>query len=376
MPSPPPGDGDVPQPPGNPPLPVVRKFPAPCWTQDETLALIHAYQDKWYSLRRRNLRTADWEAVADEVNRRCPDQSPPKTSAQCRHKMEKLRKRYRAEKQRIGALPCHNNFVGNRFFPSSSWVFFDLMDAMEIGPGPGSGSTTIINNGINSNNNNVNLQNLSKDNLQNHLQNGVFVKEEKNRGKDDLGKYFDEILMGMGKGGSGSGGGAPIKFKVKNHQNNINNHDRYFDDPNQNKYEGYDYDGGNNGRSNYASGFTNKRRFGEDLSSSKMAFLNNGGSSSSKKGLGSGSGMGPGPGSRVRGRDPGAGEMVASIKMLGEALVRTEKEKLEMMQEMEMKWMEMEMKRTQMILEAQHNIVNAFVQGFKKQKKVKVMEVE
>uniref|UniRef100_A0A803LUE3 Myb-like domain-containing protein n=1 Tax=Chenopodium quinoa TaxID=63459 RepID=A0A803LUE3_CHEQI len=113
MPSPPPASAADPSPvPENPPPPpVVRKFPAPCWTQDETLALIHSYQDKWYSLRRRNLRTADWEAVADEVNRRCPDQSPPKSSAQCRHKMEKLRKRYRAEKQRIGALPSHNNFV-------------------------------------------------------------------------------------------------------------------------------------------------------------------------------------------------------------------------------------------------------------------------
>ncbi|XP_021768524.1 trihelix transcription factor ASIL2-like [Chenopodium quinoa] len=369
MPSPPSASvADPSPPPGNlPPPPVVRKFPAPCWTQDETLALIHAYQDKWYSLRRRNLRTADWEAVADEVNRRCPDQSPPKSSAQCRHKMEKLRKRYRAEKQRIGALPSHNNFVGNRFFPSSSWVFFDLMDAMEVGSGSGPGSTSVVNNnGVNNggNNHNMNMNVLNPVNQNN----GGFVKEEKLRGKDDLGKYFDEILMGMGKSGSGSGG--PIKFRVKNHGNSssINNNERYFD-------EGYDYDGGNNGsgfdykngRSNFASGFS-KRKLGEDSSSSKM-FLN--GCSSSKKGFGLGAG------SRARGgRDAAAGEMVASIKMLGEALVRTEKEKMEMMQEMEMKWMEMEMKRTQMLLEAQHNIVNAFVQGFKKQKKVKVMEVE
>uniref|UniRef100_A0A803L5N0 Myb-like domain-containing protein n=1 Tax=Chenopodium quinoa TaxID=63459 RepID=A0A803L5N0_CHEQI len=317
MPSPPSASvADPSPPPGNlPPPPVVRKFPAPCWTQDETLALIHAYQDKWYSLRRRNLRTADWEAVADEVNRRCPDQSPPKSSAQCRHKMEKLRKRYRAEKQRIGALPSHNNFVGNRFFPSSSWVFFDLMDAMEVGSGSGPGSTSVVNNnGVNNggNNHNMNMNVLNPVNQNN----GGFVKEEKLRGKDDLGKYFDEILMGMGKSGSGSGG--PIKFRVKNHGNSssINNNERYFD-------EGYDYDGGNNGsgfdykngRSNFASGFS-KRKLGEDSSSSKM-FLN--GCSSSKKGFGLGAG------SRARGgRDAAAGEM-GDVKKEGRTLTSSQK---------------------------------------------------
>lgn len=291
--------------------------------------------------------------------------------------MEKLRKRYRAEKQRIGALPSHHNFVGNRFFPSSSWVFFDLMDAMEVGsvPGSGPGSTTIINNtsnGIgnnlnhvhNHNNNNMgmsmnmNVQNPPKENLQN----GVFVKEEKMRGKDDLGKYFDEILMGMGKGVSG----GPIKFRLKNQTEG-----RF---PDESKYEGYEYDGNGSGfdyksgRSFGPGGFSKRKLGGED-SSSKM-YLNG---CSSKKGFGLGSGSGSGSrGGRVR--DPAAGEMVASIKLLGEALVRTEKEKMEMMQEFEMKRMEMELKRTQMILEAQHSIVEAFVQGLKKQKKVKVLE--
>ncbi|KMT11833.1 hypothetical protein BVRB_5g105300 [Beta vulgaris subsp. vulgaris] len=367
-----PSAGDPTPTPENPPPPVVRKFPAPCWTQDETLALIHVYQDKWYSLRRRNLRTADWEAVADEVNRRCPDQSPPKSSAQCRHKMEKLRKRYRAEKQRIGALPCHNNFVSNRFFPSSSWVFFDLMDAMEVGSGSGSASgsvSLVVNNNHNHNNNNNPNVNVMKEN------NGGFVKEEKK--KDDLGKYFDEILMGMGKN---TGTGSGVKFKVKNHS------DRLFD---ESKYEGYDYDGGTgngsgfdygkSGRS-FVSGFNKRKvvgggvgeRFGED-SSSKMV-LN--GSSSSKRGGGMGSGSGSG--SRARGGDAVLTEMVASIKMLGEGLVRMEKMKMEMMQEIERNRMEMEMKRNEMILESQHNIVNAFVQGFKKHKKghVNVMQID
>lgn len=102
-----------------------RKFPPPCWTQEETLALIDAYRERWYALRRGYLRTADWDAVAAAVTSRCPDASPAKTSAQCRHKMEKLRQRYRAEKQRSLSFPS------GRFF--STWFFFENMDAMENG---------------------------------------------------------------------------------------------------------------------------------------------------------------------------------------------------------------------------------------------------
>ncbi|KAL9663488.1 hypothetical protein QQ045_018875 [Rhodiola kirilowii] len=57
---------------------------------------------------------------------RCPLASPAKTAVQCRHKMEKLRKRYRSEIQRAKSLPV------SRFI--SSWVHFKRMDAMEKGP--------------------------------------------------------------------------------------------------------------------------------------------------------------------------------------------------------------------------------------------------
>ncbi|XP_052171431.1 uncharacterized protein LOC127787427 [Diospyros lotus] len=108
-----------------------KKFPPPCWTQEETLALIDAYRDRWYALRRGYLRTADWDAVAAAVAQRCPGASPAKSSAQCRHKMEKLRQRYRAEKQRSLSFP-------GRFF--SSWFFFENMDSMERGTSLADGS--------------------------------------------------------------------------------------------------------------------------------------------------------------------------------------------------------------------------------------------
>ncbi|WJX90516.1 hypothetical protein P8452_72407 [Trifolium repens] len=111
-----------------PPPTSTRRLPPPCWSPDETLALIDSYRDKWYSLGRGNLKATHWQEVADAVSQRCPNASPSKTPVQCRHKMEKLRKRYRTEIQRARSLPV------SRF--NSAWVHFKLMDSMEKGPSP------------------------------------------------------------------------------------------------------------------------------------------------------------------------------------------------------------------------------------------------
>ncbi|KAI4356599.1 hypothetical protein L6164_000610 [Bauhinia variegata] len=70
--------------------PSSRRLPPPCWSNDETVALIDAYRDKWYSLGRGNLKATHWQEVADAITHRCPNASPVKTAVQCRHKMEKL----------------------------------------------------------------------------------------------------------------------------------------------------------------------------------------------------------------------------------------------------------------------------------------------
>ncbi|KAE9600792.1 putative transcription factor MYB family [Lupinus albus] len=106
--------------------PPSRRLPPPCWSPEETSALIDSYRDKWYSLGRTNLKATHWQEVADSVSTACPNVSPPKTAVQCRHKMEKLRKRYRAEIQRARNLPL------KKF--NSSWLHFNLMDSMEKGP--------------------------------------------------------------------------------------------------------------------------------------------------------------------------------------------------------------------------------------------------
>lgn len=100
-----------------------RRPPPPCWSPDETVALIDVYSEKWHSLGRAALKLNHWQEVADAVASRCPVSYPPKTATQCRHKMEKLRKRYRAEIRRAQSLP--------RARYTSSWVHFKRMDEMD-----------------------------------------------------------------------------------------------------------------------------------------------------------------------------------------------------------------------------------------------------
>ncbi|KAJ4728478.1 Trihelix transcription factor [Melia azedarach] len=99
------------------------------WTHEETVNLIQAYQDRWYSLKRGNLKASQWEEVAVIVALRCSydDHSNPsaKSGSQCRHKIKKLRKRYRSEKER-----------GATSVSAAAWPYFDLMDCLERGPLP------------------------------------------------------------------------------------------------------------------------------------------------------------------------------------------------------------------------------------------------
>ncbi|XP_030472800.2 trihelix transcription factor ASIL1 [Syzygium oleosum] len=104
------------------------KKPQPVpWTHEETVNLIRAYGEKWYALKRGPLKSSQWEEVAVTVAARCGYSyaEPSKTATQCRHKMEKLRKRYRAEKQqRAGAGGA------------SGWPYYELMVRLERGPMP------------------------------------------------------------------------------------------------------------------------------------------------------------------------------------------------------------------------------------------------
>ncbi|KAL6903793.1 hypothetical protein ACP4OV_004606 [Aristida adscensionis] len=71
-----------------------RRVPPPCWTTDETLAVARAYTARRLAVGREHLTSADWAAVAAAA--------PSKTARQCRHKVEKLRRRLRSSRRR----PC------------------------------------------------------------------------------------------------------------------------------------------------------------------------------------------------------------------------------------------------------------------------------
>ncbi|KAK6920403.1 Myb/SANT-like DNA-binding domain 4 [Dillenia turbinata] len=299
-----------------PPPPSSRRLPPPCWSHDETVALIDSYRDKWYSLRRGNLKAAHWQDVADAVARRCPLASPPKTAVQCRHKMEKLRKRYRTELQRALSFPNH------RF--TSAWVHFNRMDSMEKGPNaapapPHSSSTPVSARSVDS-----------------------------DSGEDD---DEDEDLYNYGG--------------IRNSRNNTNTRSNGISSGSAIRLR----IPGSSGPSTPMPGTTAYRSstmYGRAEESSPNSRTNFG-----LKVLKDNHHRTTGK--REGGGDP-MSEMVAAIKMLGEGFVRMEEMKMEMAREIEKMRMETEMKRTEMILESQQRIVDAFAKGLsEKRKKAKRM---
>lgn len=109
-----------------------KSTPGQPWSHAETLALVAAYEDKWNALRRGQLKAQQWEEVAAAVAAACgggAGESLSKSGTQCRHKIEKLRKRYRAERQR--PIP-------------SLWPYFAPMDRLERGPLPLSSRPPIL----------------------------------------------------------------------------------------------------------------------------------------------------------------------------------------------------------------------------------------
>lgn len=332
----------------------VRKFPPPCWTRDEALVLIEAYSERWYALHRAFLRNPDWDAVAEKVTTSCPDVTPPKTSAQCRHKMEKLRQRHRAEKQRASSFP------GGRFF--SSWFYFEAMEAMENGPNaePGNNNPE-INNG-----------------------NPVLDHQSLNPGRGI--RYKPSVVQNLVTlASSSSNHGPDFDSRVSNsYMNNWSTHEADNED-------GYLVDSTYNEPSIHPiyknqkiSPFNGRIRVKPSIPShqepaprkfSKVVHEhevdedgemwikvprntnllqgNHQTENSCNPNFCQGKKRGNG----------GIHEVVSSIKLLGDGFMKMEKMKIDMAREMEKMRMETEMKRNQLILESQKQIVDAFLKG-------------
>ncbi|CAN8268566.1 unnamed protein product [Cochlearia groenlandica] len=92
---------------------VARKTQPVLWTNDETLLLIDSYKEKWYSIGRGPLKSSHWEEMSVAVSARS---GVDRSSTQCRHKIEKLRKRFRSERESMGSL--------------SIWPFYSHMEEL------------------------------------------------------------------------------------------------------------------------------------------------------------------------------------------------------------------------------------------------------
>lgn len=231
--------------------------------------------------------------MADAVSHRCPNASPAKTPVQCRHKMEKLRKRYRTEIQRARSLPVA------RF--NSAWVHFKLMDSMEKGP-----------SAIKSENNDSD----SPDDDEEEDQDQDLYMDIKNGHGSNTRSINKLYRNGFGGGGGvGVSGGFRIRFPNAQPESRFPPDQKY----NPNLHHNY----------------------GTPMPPPPAA----------TKGLGN-----------KRERDP-LGEVVSAIKVLGDGFVRMEQMKMEMAREIEAMRMDMEMKRTEMILESQRRIVEAFAKA-------------
>lgn len=373
-----------------------RRVPPPCWTREETLALIQAYREKWFGLGRGNLRASDWDDVAEAVS--SASDSGTKSSVQCRHKIEKLRKRYRGEKQR--SLRCPGKFF-------SSWDLFPLLDSMNFASSSATGSgdldhavnqetspdgfrLKLKNHGLSGSNPDYEYDyggskfpNLKGNFDSNHeIGNGYSVKLTSSK---DLGPQ-DMIFRSNGRivDGYGSiididrnvGGGFPIRSLGDKNVMPKGLMSKNYSKNDVNFSSNLDYDSVMEEYS--AAGFRSKISTDWDsippgipLKKKSDFEVLNGSVSSSRSHFGrknSDSGA-------KRGLDP-IEEMVTSIKVLAEGFVKTERMKMEMVKEIEKVRMEMEMKHNQMILESQQQIVDAFATALlekKRKKKAKLI---
>ncbi|KAE8683961.1 putative Cationic amino acid transporter [Hibiscus syriacus] len=356
---------------------ATRRVPPPCWTKEETLALIEAYKDKWFALRRGNLKASDWDTVSDVVSS-ASDPGTLKSSVQCRHKIEKLRKRYRAEKQR--SLKNSGKF-------SSSWDLYPLLDSMNFASTSVAGSddkdhttdhkATVIGGGGYD----------SSFNFDDKLGSGYGAKWHEN--EDFVAKGIKNFKSN-GRIGDGYGsmvdfdrsfaqdvdsvGEFPLKTLGDRSFLNVGFKPKNYGCPNLD----YDYDNDSSDEemafrardsSNWDSvpkTFHQKKCGRVDWNSEPGGGFGglNGVASCSRQGLGRKNAS-----AKVkRGVDP-VDEMVSSIKLLAEGFVRMEKMKMEMVKEIEKTRMEMELKHNEMILESQQKIMDAFSNALSSKKK-------
>ncbi|ERN05877.1 uncharacterized protein LOC18434064 isoform X2 [Amborella trichopoda] len=95
------------------------------WSDCAINSLLEAYTEKYVELNRGNLRGRDWDEVAMAVSARKGGKGGTKSVEQCKNKVDNLKKRYKAERQRMGGSGM------------SHWPWFKKMEEIVGGGGGG-----------------------------------------------------------------------------------------------------------------------------------------------------------------------------------------------------------------------------------------------
>ncbi|MFS7988592.1 putative transcription factor MYB family [Helianthus anomalus] len=359
------------------------------WSNDETVALINTYRDKWYSLRRSNLRATDWQEVADAVAGHCTG-NPPKTSVQCQHKMEKLRKRYRAELQNVGDF----NYSKSLHKYSSSWIYFKLMYYLESGVYCSDPSV----NRVDRNKQNIPLHDLHC----NRIKHGVTMPLDKRYHGGSTGsriKIRDSDVIqpsithkkvssldndfsppirgkyGLRKRYQGDSIRSRIKIRDSDlmqpsiSHKKVSSLDNDFSSPIGGKYWSRKNRSGQNGLGGVYS----------EKVSSLDDFPSRIGGKYGSGGVYSGGEKRKDEGEGVEGSDGGdvMDEMMCAIERLGDRFEKMERVKMDMTRELESLRMKMERKRAEMVIETQRKVWDLSVEMVmeKKNKKIKEMGI-
>lgn len=93
-----------------------RKNPAD-WTEDSTFVLLDSWGVFYVMNGRKSLRSDEWMEVSKKVNDATRN---PRTDAQCRNRIDTLKKKYKKEKARIAESICLD----------SRWVYFKKMEQL------------------------------------------------------------------------------------------------------------------------------------------------------------------------------------------------------------------------------------------------------
>ncbi|KAL8460664.1 hypothetical protein ACS0TY_032257 [Phlomoides rotata] len=105
-----------------PQAPPSRQVPfrEDCWTEEATATLVDTWGQRYLELNRGNLRSKDWQEVADTVNaRHGHTKKTRRTDVQCKNRIDTLKKKYKIERAKVSDS---NGTL------TSSWPFFSRLE--------------------------------------------------------------------------------------------------------------------------------------------------------------------------------------------------------------------------------------------------------